>query len=579
MNTYRLTRMTAITAAAVLIGACSSGAGSNDPDEGPAQAQKTIRIGTAEESQGPAQEVEGARTGGTIRVYNTSDFAHLDPQKVYSAGDQLVEQLLNRQLTTFAYIDGKAVLVGDLATDTGQVSDGGRTWTYTLKDGLEWEDGEPITAEHVRYGILRSFGQGYEVGPPYFALWLTGTRNITEARAAAPDPQGLDAIETPDDRTVVFHFPQPQSDVPFAASMGTATPVREDRDTGPRYDTQPFSSGPYRIESHKQNSSLTLVANENWDPDTDPARYQFADRYEFTFGQQALNINQRLLAASGPDRTAMTQESLSPQLYDRVSALPNVRDVRTVSSPGFVFYYYLNNKRLTDVNVRKALLYAFPREQVLQVFGGAQYGLPATTITSPSLIGWEDYDLFKVNPRGDVAQAKKFLDQSGVDNLKLSLAYDGTSTSQRAAAQVIKAAYAKIGVSVATKPVDGATYYDVLHVDPSPYDIWWDGWGADWPSPSTVLPVIVDGRQDPFLDPSRYNNDEVNQELDRIAKLPDAEEKAKDLFALEKKVMADAPFIPFAHGVYTQIHGPDLGNVVPNLLGATVRYNGVYVKG
>lgn len=94
----RLVATTALTLTA--LSACSSGGKPNEGTGGRATAQTTIRIGTAAESKGPARPVQGARQGGTVNVYNTNDFGHLDPQKSYAAGDALFQPLISRQLTT-----------------------------------------------------------------------------------------------------------------------------------------------------------------------------------------------------------------------------------------------------------------------------------------------------------------------------------------------------------------------------------------------------------------------------------------------------------------------------------------------
>ncbi|MEV6161936.1 ABC transporter substrate-binding protein [Streptomyces sp. NPDC052052] len=571
-----------LAAAAMLTGCTSAGGNDGNASTKPSGSTEhtvdTVRIGTAEENQGPAPAIKGAKQGGTITVYETSDYAHLDPQKIYSSAYQDVYNLVGRQLTGYANIDGQKVLVGDLATDTGKVSDGGKTWTFTLRDGLKWEDGKAITSADVKYGIERSFGKGFEVGLPYFQQWLTGAESFTDAQKqySGPKDGDLDAIETPDDKTIVLHFPKAQTDVAYAAAWGTTAPVREDKDTGTKYDQKPFSSGPYRITEHKQNSSMTMVRNTHWDPKSDPIRYQNAETYAFKFGQQPVNINQRLLSSSGEDAHAMsTLTGVSTELIDTLNARADKDKISYRQDTGYTYWYVLNNRHITDVNLRKALLYAFPKQQVRQQEGGSYAGDLATTISSPTLAGFQKYDVFKADERGDVAKAKEYLAKSKQKLDKITLAYSNTSPSKQRQAEAIASAYKKIGITVVTKPVDGSNYYSATATEDTPYDMWWTGWATDWPTPSTLIDTVFNSGSPAYANQAGYNSKTTDAELKRIAALTDTDEKSKAYFALEQKIMADAPVIPYVYAISTFIHGKGL--VLPNAGTPMSVLNGAYI--
>ncbi len=76
----------------------------------------------------------------------------------------------SRQLVTTKAEPGKAgaELTPDLATGLAKVSDGGKTYTYTLRDGITWEDGKPITSKDVKYGIERVWAQDVLSGGPTY---------------------------------------------------------------------------------------------------------------------------------------------------------------------------------------------------------------------------------------------------------------------------------------------------------------------------------------------------------------------------------------------------------------------------
>ena len=89
--------------------------------------------------------------GGTLTILMSGTDINWDPGR--SQGMAVTSlALIHRRLTSWRIVKGtEAKVVPDLATDTGKASDGGRTWTFTLKDGLVAEDGSPITSEQIRH--------------------------------------------------------------------------------------------------------------------------------------------------------------------------------------------------------------------------------------------------------------------------------------------------------------------------------------------------------------------------------------------------------------------------------------------
>ncbi|MFG3051596.1 ABC transporter substrate-binding protein [Kitasatospora sp. NPDC048239] len=573
----------AVLATALLATSCSAGAGSSTGGSTAAKGTSplTAALGTEKESAGPAPAVPGARAGGTVNVYNATDFRHLDPQKVYAGAAYNTSLLWGRQLTQYQVVDGTARLVGDLATDTGQSADGGRTWTYRLKEGVAWEDGQPITSQQVRYGIERSFGKGYEVGPPYWPQWLTGEASYEDARKkyAGPQDGDLAAIETPDDRTLVFHFPQPQADVPYMAAQSSSSPVRKDKDTGTDYDRLPFSSGPYRIAEHVQNTRMVLERNPHWKPETDPIRTQYPERFVFSFGKEALNINQEILSGrdGGADATTVSTV-LSPELYQTVDTDPKARELVASGRQGaFVTQLVVNNERVPDVEVRRALHLAYPRQQARQVQGGSRVGELATTLSSPALVDWQKYDLYPAKPEGDPEAARQALAKAGQAPAGLTYAYANTPNGQRVA-QVLVEGFAKAGITIVPKPVDPKALLDEAHRPDSPYDLFEETSSVDWPTPSTLIPFSFDGRANSDLNSARYHNAEVDKEIDRINQIGEPRQKAKELYALEQTVMKDLPVLPFAYPNINQLHGSNLGGAFIHPIYGTVGLGWVYLK-
>ncbi len=121
--------------------------------------------------------------GGTLNALTLGPVVTWDPQRIASRDDMaFASRVFARTLTAYAPDTDparQAGLVGDLATDTGTPSKDLRTWTFTLRDGIKWQDGSPVTCADVAYGISRTFATDVVLGRP--------DRRARRPRDPAPD--------------------------------------------------------------------------------------------------------------------------------------------------------------------------------------------------------------------------------------------------------------------------------------------------------------------------------------------------------------------------------------------------------
>ncbi len=576
-------RLVALLGAASLLVAGCGGSGSGGSDGGTDAAEKadTVAFSVDDEAKGPAPEVEGAKRGGTITSLDRDDYNHLDPARIYVNNLQTVSGLITRTLNGYQEEGKKVTLVGDLAESTGTTEDGGKTWTYRLRDGVAFEDGSPITSADVKYGVERTFAAEYTEGPTYVQEWLAGTPDFRSVYAGPYKGGALDAIATPDDRTIVFTLKEPHADFPYAMALPGSAPVRKDKDTKAGYDLKPFASGPYRVASHTADKSLSLVRNDAWKPETDPIRNAYPDAWEFQFGTEPLDINKRLIAANGPDVNAMSVTTLvSPEVLQQVDTTPELKERSVQGYTQFVLQYSINNTRIKDVEVRKALLYAFPRFQARQVIGGSSAGDFASTVLSPTVPGYQEFDLFQAKPEGDPEKAKQILTDAGKLGQQVVYGFVNTPRGQQVSVAVA-AGLEKAGFTVVKKPIQSTEYYDIIGKVDNSLDLYAGGWGADWPSAATVIPPTLDGRKIGEGSPNyaHFDDAEVNAEIDRILKITDLEKAAQEWGALDKKIMEKVPYIPYLYDKAYHLYGSGIGGVQLSTVLGEPNVQKVFVKG
>ncbi|MGW0735098.1 ABC transporter substrate-binding protein [Streptomyces sp. NPDC002851] len=580
----RRTAVVALAAGALVLSACSSGGGGGGKDgssgEGTvpeAKEQGLITFGGAEESTGPAEDVPGAKPGGTIRILQRDSFAHLDPAQIYVSDEGSLATLLHRRLTTVKLDnDGKYQVVGDLATDSGKSSDGGRTWTYKLKDGIKFQDGSPITSKDIRHTFERLFAKFVTEGPTFIQTWMANTAGA-DYRKLLPDgpykgehlPDSV--LETPDENTVVFHFKEPQNDLPYALGMaGYGVVPAGAKDTKQKYDKKPLASGPYKIQEFKTGKSMTLVKNTEWDPKTDASRHQYPDKFEITFNHQSDDYAKRVMSDTGENQYASTfTNQVDAGSVPRVMGNKELKDRSLAGYQSFVAQFAMNMDRIKDKKVREAIAYALPIKSVLSPYGGAAGGDLAASLISPLLPGhdktYDPYGKLK-KPNGDPQKAKKLLKEAGKTGMKLTYAYNNSAEDQQVAVAVADA-LEQAGFDVQRKELPADTYYDLVGKADNQYDLYRNNWGHDWPSSSTVIPPLFDGRKiaDGANNYSHVNDPKINSEIDRISKIADPAEAAKEWWNLNKYILEEVlPVVPAYYYKQLQINGSKIGGAVYN---------------
>ncbi|MFD8388899.1 ABC transporter substrate-binding protein [Streptomyces sp. NPDC059680] len=502
-----------------------------------------------------------ASKGGTLHVLSSLDLEHLDPARNYVTSSEDVGRLIYRTLTTYAAAPGPSggKIVPDLATDTGRPSDGARTWTFTLKAGVKFEDGRPIASRDIKYGVERSFAAELPEGPPYARMWLAGARSY---KGPYKNKHGLASIETPDDRTIVFKLNRPVADFGSAVSLPIFAPVPQDKDTGVRYDSRPFSSGPYKIGDFEPKKQLTLVRNTHWSPATDTVRKGLPDKVVIDLNLDPAVVDQRLIAAQGQDADAVAFEPVGPASVGPVMANPAVRKRLVTGESINTRYLSINtrHKPLDDVRVRQAIAYALDKDALRTARGGPIAGQLATTLLPPSLPGAVTDDPFpSPGGKGDPAKAKALLAQAGhASGLSLTLDAPATAGGQ-AQGEAVQASLDKAGIKVKINAISSSAFYSTVGNTAQEHDLVIDGWTPDWPGASTYLPLVFDGR---LITPegnnnhAQYGSANVNARIDAIARMKDPAAAATAYGSLAQQIMRDAPVVPFLWDKAAVLVGP-----------------------
>ncbi|GAA0495829.1 ABC transporter substrate-binding protein [Streptomyces sp. NPDC046215] len=540
MNKRTRTALAALLAAPLALGAagCSGGQraqGGGGGDGGRRPATEGSVIGGTPER------------GGTLTVLSNQDFTHLDPARNWVMNDMdFGTRLLYRTLVTYKAAPGKqgGHLVPDLATDLGTPSDGARTWTFHLKRGVKFEDGSPVTARDVKYNVERSFSPDLPGGADYAARYLAGA----EGYRGPAQGKHLDSVSTPDDHTLVFRLRAPFAEFPNATAMPTFAPVPRARDTGPRYDNRPFSSGPYKIASYDRGKKLVLVRNDRWDPATDDVRKAYPDKLVVVMGLKANQIDDRLIASRGADASAVSWGALRPESAAKVLPRAEVRKRLLAESTNCTDMVQMHTGRapFDDVKVRQAVQYALDRDAVLTASGGPAFNDLSTAYMPAALFGGTQPDTLRIPATGDAAKAGRLLKEAGKpDGLSTRMT---VSSGDKGRAEAVQQSLAKAGIKVTLETVDPSAFYATIGDTKNRTDLVYTGWCPDYPSGSTFLPFVFDAR---FIkekgnsgNHSLFRDETTMKRIDEIAALTDAGEAGRAWQRLDGEILTKAPAVP-----------------------------------
>jgi len=524
----------------------------------------------------PAGQGGTVKPGGSLVLLNDAPSITWDPAK---SSNLVVTTLglIHRRLTSWDVAPGKdTTIVPDLATDTGKATDGGKTWTFTLNDGLKYADGTAITSADVKWGLERSFAPAFSGGLAYHKDLLSPGL----AYKGPFDGKELDTIQTPDPKTIVFHLARAYGDFNWVASTPAFSPVPKGKGAEANYGDHPVASGPYQLQSYERGKSAKLTRNPNWSRDEDKTRLAYADTIDFELGQDTSVISKRLIDDTGKDRNAFGMSFASPEQLAQIQGNASAKARLVTSESGALAYLSLNTQRgnLTNPKVRQAFQYAVDKAayQVASAGSAQLAGDVATTLITPGLQGREQYDLYPAPPSGDPAKAKQLLAEAGfpngLDGLVLAT-HNENGYPEKAAA--IQAALARANIKVTIKPLDEDTYTSEVDTKGlSDYDLTLTSWQPDFPSPiGNIQPLFASSEiGNGGYNVSRYSNPAIDQAIIQAQSVVDPAAAGQQWAAIDKRIMQDSPVVPLIYTRNSFLHGSQVGNVQIGRFPAYVDY-------
>ncbi|MER5464375.1 ABC transporter substrate-binding protein [Streptomyces sp. NPDC002668] len=558
MTTNRTSKRRLAAGTAVVLAALLTATACGGKDDGKDGAGKAAGFNAGIGKVANASDTKG----GTLKFVGTQDADSWDPQRGYYGFMWDFARYYTRQLVSFkaAPGQGSTELVPDLATAKAEISDGGKTYKYTLKDNVTWEDGTPVTSQDIKYGIERTWAQDVISGGPVYLMQVLDPKTEYKGpyKDKAADKLGLKAIETPDAKTIVFKLPKPNGDFEQMLAMPAASPVKKEKDTASKYGLKPFSNGPYKIDSYAPNKSMSLSRNTNWKPASDTIRKALPDKITVTFMTNADDMDKRLLKGDFDvdiNATGIGQAA-------RTTALRKHKDNLDNGQTGFIRYAVFPQtvKPFDNIECRKAVIYAADHKSLQTARGGPQAGGDVAPNMLPAGIkgsdpSYDPYEVLKNDSKPNVEKAKAALKACGQPNgFKTTIAVRNNKPVEVATAVSLQNALKQVGIDAQVDQFDGAQTSGIIGspkvVKSKGYGIIIMGWGADFPTGQGFSQPLVDGRfilQSGNNNFSELNDPAVNKLFDQAIAETDPAKAGEIYKQMNQKVSEAAVYLPFVY--------------------------------
>jgi peptide/nickel transport system substrate-binding protein len=327
--------------------------------------------------------------------------------------------------------------VTPLLAESWEVSPDLRTYTFRLRKGVKFQNGEPFDAKAVKFSFERA-----------------GAEKSTnkDKRTFA----SMETVQAVDDHTVVIV--NKELDPDFLFLMGQATAIIVEPKSADGNATKPVGTGPYKLENWSKGSSVTLT---KWDGFRDAGKVKIK-RATFRFISDPAAQVAALLAGDVDAFPRVTPRGV-PQFKS------NAKFQVVVSGSRAKTVLAINNKKkpLDDVRVRRAIAAAIDRKAVIQAAGDG-YGAPIGSHYVPGAFGY--VDTTGVNPYNP-EKAKALLKEAGVTTpLELTMTLPPPPYA-RQGGEVIAAQLAKVGINAKLQNVEWAQWLANTYGNGHNYDL------------------------------------------------------------------------------------------------------------
>src|SRR4051794_23276511 len=512
--------------------------------------------------------------GGTLRLVGSAVVDSVDPALGFDPiTEAVILSITNDGLVAFQRTGGfaGAAIVPDLAVSVPQPTEGGHTYTFQVRSGLTYSDGQPIVASDFRRAIERVYAVPPTSDDAIAGAYYEGIRGASDCATHIGQTCDLSAGIVADDAagTVTFHLDTPDPDFlhKLALASAVATPAGvSNADIG----LKPLpATGAYMVASITP-TEVHLVRNPRFHEWSRLARPDgYPDEIIWGIGSTG---DEQLETILGGSVDAMTLE-LPPPNHDRLAQLRTQFPAQAHATSLGTAYLWMNTslRPFDDARVRQAVNFAIDRGKFVDLSGGDVAARVTCQVLASNLPGYSPYCPYTVNPNPggtwtgpDLAAARELIATAQPSSKELEIVTFGRFA---AATQSIADSLDQIGFATSVRVVDqpGLIVDELLDPIQGPrVQAAVLVWIPDISSTlDQIYPIFRCGDE---LNFARYCDDSISQAVQHALDVQQADpSEARQAWAAADRTIVDlAPAAPLVNIVYTDFVGPNVGNYQSN---------------
>jgi peptide/nickel transport system substrate-binding protein len=502
----------------------------------------------------------GGKEGGTL-IGTFSGFPdYLDPALSYTAEGWTAMYDTYIPLLTYAHANGIAgsKVVPGLAESLPKISNGGKTYTLTLRKGLKYSDGTPVKASDFRFAVERMI-QLNSGGSPFY-MTIVGAEQFQKTKKGP-----ISGIKT-NDKTgeIVIELTEPRGTfnnelgLMFVAPLPPSTPIKN------LSANPPPATGPYEIVSSDPSSGWKYERNPEWLKNNSKLMPELPSGHLDKIDIKIVRNTASQVSEVERGTTQWMQALIPPGLYQQTVSKFEGTQLREELVPN-VYYFWMNMTRapFNDLKVRQAVNYAVSSEAMERIYAGSIKKL--RQVLPEGIPGHKTYDLYPYN----MAKAKELIAEAKPSDTNITVWTDSEPTQEEAAAYY-QDQLRKLGFNSKLKIINPDDYFTIIGNKTTPdLDTGWVDWYQDYPHPNDFFQPLLAGES---ILPTNNNNfanindPKLNAKIDRLRKEQLGPKQEAEYAELDREYMEQAPWAPYGQRTLTTFVSSeiDLNKVIFN---------------
>jgi peptide/nickel transport system substrate-binding protein len=481
----------------------------------------------------------GGQKGGTLNGTYASFPDYMDPALSYTAEGWTAMADVYIPLLTYKHANGEegSEVIPGLAKELPKISNGGKTYTLTLRPGLKYSDGTPVKASDFPFAVERMIE--LNSGGSSFYLSIEGAEDFAKTKKG-PIP-GIKA----DDKTgeIVINLEGPRGTftnelgLMFVAPLPQDTPI-EDLSADP-----PPGTGPYMITKSQPGKGWEYERNPYWAKANGEAMPDLPEGVVDDAKMTVIRNPQSQVDDIEQGTYDWMQNPPPSSRYAEVKEKFEGTQFRvepTIST----YYFWMNSKEapFDDVKVRQAVNYAINSKALERIYAGQIKG--TQQILPPGMPGYEQFELYPY----DLEKAQEMIKEANPSDMDITVWTD-TESPNNEAGEYLNEVLKELGFNTTLKIINADNYFTVIGNLSTPgLDAGWSDWFQDYPHPNDFFQPLLAGESIQSTNNNnfaQFDNPTVNSQVKKLGSEQLGPDQEKAYAELDKEIMEEAPWAPY----------------------------------